>query len=292
MDQHTSLALRVSWVSLIGNVLLAAGKLLAGVLAQSGAMVSDAAHSFSDVCSTVVVMIGVRAASRDEDKEHPFGHERMECVAAIVLSVMLLFTGLLIGVGGVRKLLGGAGQIAVPGTAALVAAVVSILVKEGMFRYTRHYARALRSGALMADAWHHRSDALSSVGALIGIAGARLGVRVLEPIASLVICLMIGKAAVEIFLDAMRKMVDHSADGETEQAVRCCAAAVDGVTRVDSLRTRVFGSRLYVELEIAVDGALPLYQAHAISEQVHDQVERQFSAVKHVTVHVNPDTLL
>ena len=289
MDHSLHHALRVSWVSLICNLLLSAGKLLAGVFAHSGAMISDAAHSFSDVCSTVVVMIGVRAATKDEDAEHPFGHERMECVAAIVLAVMLLFTGLLIGYSGIKKLIGGAENIAVPGVAALVAAVVSIIVKEGMFRYTRRYARILNSGALMADAWHHRSDALSSVGALIGIAGARMGLRVLDPVASLVICVMIGKAAVEIFLDAMQKMVDHSADPETEEALRLCACTVGGVKRIDCLRTRVFGCRVYVELEIAVDGSLPLYDAHAISEQVHDSIEAAFPDVKHVTVHVNPD---
>ncbi len=289
MDHSLHHALRVSWVSLICNLLLSAGKLLAGVFAHSGAMISDAAHSFSDVCSTVVVMIGVRAATKDEDAEHPFGHERMECVAAIVLAVMLLFTGLLIGYSGIKKLIDGAENIAVPGVAALVAAVVSIIVKEGMFRYTRRYARILNSGALMADAWHHRSDALSSVGALIGIAGARMGLRVLDPVASLVICVMIGKAAVEIFLDAMQKMVDHSADPETEEALRFCACTVGGVKRIDCLRTRVFGCRVYVELEIAVDGSLPLYDAHAISEQVHDSIEAAFPDVKHVTVHVNPD---
>ena len=292
MDHSLHHALRVSWVSLICNLLLSAGKLLAGVFAHSGAMISDAAHSFSDVCSTVVVMIGVRAATKDEDAEHPFGHERMECVAAIVLAVMLLFTGLLIGYSGVKKLIGGAEHIAVPGVAALVAAVVSIVVKEGMFRYTRRYARILNSGALTADAWHHRSDALSSVGALIGIAGARMGLRVLDPVASLVICVMIGKAAVEIFLDAMQKMVDHSADPETEEALRYCACTVEGVKRIDRLRTRVFGCRVYVELEIAVDGSLPLYDAHAISEQVHDSIEAAFPDVTHVTVHVNPDERL
>lgn len=288
MQTAAKLALRVSWVSLIVNLLLSAGKLLAGVLAHSGAMVSDAVHSLSDVCSTVVVMIGVRASSKAEDAEHPYGHERMECVAAIVLADLLLLTGLGIGYGGVKAILAGSGELAVPGVAALIAAGVSIVVKEGMFRYTAHYARQLHSGALMADAWHHRSDALSSVGALIGIVGARLGLRVLDPVASVVICVMIVKAAVEIFIDAVKKMVDHSCDAETEARLLACAMEVPDVERVDVLRTREFGNRFYVEMEIAVDSALPLSQAHAIAERVHDSIEAGFPEVKHVVIHENP----
>ena len=288
MQTAAKLALRVSWVSLIVNLLLSAGKLLAGVLAHSGAMVSDAVHSLSDVCSTVVVMIGVRASSKAEDAEHPYGHERMECVAAIVLADLLLLTGLGIGYGGVKAILVGAGELAVPGVAALIAAGVSIVGKEGMFRYTAHYARQLRSGALMADAWHHRSDALSSVGALIGIVGARLGLRVLDPVASVVICVMIVKAAVEIFIDAVKKMVDHSCDAETEARLLACAMEVPDVERVDVLRTREFGNRFYVEMEIAVDSALPLSQAHAIAERVHDSIEAGFPEVKNVVIHENP----
>lgn len=288
MQTGTKLALRVSWVSLIVNLLLAAGKLLAGVLARSGAMVSDAVHSLSDVCSTVVVMIGVRASSKAEDAEHPYGHERMECVAAIVLACLLFLTGLGVGYGGVKAILGGAGERTIPGVAALIAAGVSIVVKEGMFWYTRHYARALRSGALMADAWHHRSDALSSVGALIGIFGARMGYPVLDPLASVVICVLIVKAAADIFRDAVQKMVDHSCDPETEARLRACAMEQPGVERVDVLRTREFGSRIYVEMELAMDSSLSLFEAHEIAERVHDRIEADFPAVKHVVIHENP----
>ena len=141
----------------------------------------------------------------------------------------------------------------------------------------------------MADAWHHRSDALSSVGALIGIAGARHGFPLLDPMASVVICLFIAKAAVDIFVDAVNKMVDHSCDAETEQALRDCAAAHAGVKHIDSLLTREFGSRIYVEMEIALDGRLPLTEAHAIAEQIHDDIEKAFPKVKHIMIHVNPE---
>ena len=181
-------AMRVSTVSIIANFVLTVFKLAAGVIAHSGAMISDAIHSASDVFSTIVVIIGIRISRRDSDKDHPYGHERLECVAAIVLATILAATGLGIGASAVRKIAGGdMDALAVPGMLALVAAFVSILVKEAMYQYTRICARKIDSSALMADAWHHRSDALSSIGALIGIAGARLAFPIMEPVASLVI---------------------------------------------------------------------------------------------------------
>ena len=212
----------------------------------------------------------------------------MECVAAIVLAVVLLITGLLIGQDSIQKIRSAEDSLAVPGLLALAAAVLSILIKEWMFRYTRRSAKEIDSPALMADAWHHRSDALSSVGALIGIAGARMGFPVLDPLAGLVICVFIGKAAYDIFVDAINKMVDHSSDLETEQAIRSCALQHDLVQRIDLLRTREFGNRIYVEMEIAVDGTLSLTKAHDVAEAVHSDIEQSFPKVKHIIIHVNP----
>ena len=288
MQNATRTALRVSWITMAINLLLSAMKLAAGLLAHSGAMVSDAVHSASDVFSTVIVIIGMRAAGKESDREHPYGHERLECVAAIVLAGALLATGLMIGYQGIRSILAPEEDITVPGLAALIAAAVSIGVKEGMFHYTRAAAKQVNSEALMADAWHHRSDALSSIGALIGIAGARLGVPVMDPIASLVICLMIVKAAYDIFRDAVDKMVDRSCDEETEQAIRALALRRDGVMHIDRMMTRQFGNRVYVEMEISVDGEMALRKAHDIAEQVHNEIEQEFPQVKHIMIHVNP----
>ena len=289
MENNSRQALHVSTVSVVVNLLLSAGKLAAGLIAHSGAMVSDAIHSASDVFSTFIVMIGVGISGKAPDREHPYGHERMECVAAIVLAGVLLATGLLIGYTGVRRILTAQSEtLTVPGVLALAAAIVSIVVKEAMFWYTRANARQLGSTALMADAWHHRSDALSSVGALVGIAGARMGLPLLDPLASVVICAFIVKAAVDIFRDAIDRMVDHSCDAATEAQIRGRVEAHPGVRRVDLLRTREFGNRVYVELEIAVDGELPLKEAHGIAEGVHNEVENAFSQVKHIMVHVNP----
>ena len=281
-------ATRVSAVSIAGNAALSLFKLLAGLLAHSGAMVSDAVHSASDVLSSFIVIIGVKLSVREADKEHPYGHERFECVAAIVLAVVLAVTGVLIGYKAVGSLGQKGAEQTVPGLLALVAAAVSIAVKEAMYWYTRYYGKKLNSSALMANAWHHRSDALSSVGALVGIAGARLGHPAMEPLASLLICLFILKAAYDIFRDAMGKMVDRSCDAETEKRLADCVMTQPEVLGIDSLQTRTFGSRAYVDLEIRLDGALSLYEAHEIAERVHDRIEREFPSVKHIMVHVNP----
>ena len=287
-NEFEKTAIRVSLVSVVWNLVLSVFKLIAGFVAHSGAMISDAVHSASDVFSSIIVMIGVRISGKASDKDHPYGHERMECVAAIVLATVLAGTGLGIGYAAVKTLFDGEYASEIPGMLALIAAVVSILVKEAMFWYTRHYAKKIDSSAVMADAWHHRSDALSSVGALIGIGGARLGFPIMEPIASIVICVFIEKAAFDIFKDAIDKMVDKACDEQTEEALRNCALNTKGVERVDLLKTRIFGNKVYVEMEIGADENLSLKDSHAIAENVHDAIEQGWPKIKHILIHVNP----
>ncbi len=285
-----AVATRVSLVSLVINLCLAAFKFAAGLIGRSGAMISDAVHSSSDVLGSLIVIVGVRMSEKTSDKDHPYGHERMEYVASLILAYILAAAGLSIGRQAVSSVISGAYETAAaPGTVALVAAVVSIAVKESLFWYTWRNAKRISSGALKAEAWHHRSDALSSVGALIGIGGAQLGVKVLEPAASIVICLFILKVAVDIFRESVDNMVDHACDAETETAVRACAEAQEGVLGVDGLRTRRFGRKIYVDIEIAADGELSLRAAHDIAQRVHDTIERTFPEVKHIMVHVNPE---
>ncbi|MBQ0018773.1 MAG: cation transporter [Clostridiales bacterium] len=288
-NENKKIANRVSIVSIVANTVLAVFKLFAGIVAHSAAMVSDAVHSASDVFSTFIVMIGVKLASKDADKEHPYGHERMECVAAMILAFLLLATGCGIGWSALRKIVSESyGAMQVPGMLALTAAIASIIIKEAMYWYTRHYALKIDSTALMANAWDHRSDALSSVGALIGIAASRMGYPLADPIASLIIFMFIAKASVNIFRDAMDKMVDHSCDEDTEKAMYECAESVPGVLAIDLIQTRIFGDKIYVDIEIQADGALTLTEAHDITEQVHDEIEKTFPKVKHIMVHANP----
>lgn len=289
-NTEQQVAMHVSGVSIFVNIFLSLFKLLAGVLAHSGAMISDAIHSASDVASTVVVMVGVNMANKQSDKEHQYGHERLECVSSILLAGLLMITGVGIGINGIEKIIAGTSgkNLMIPGKLALAAAVLSLFVKEWMFWYTRAAAKKINSGALMADAWHHRSDALSSVGAFVGILGARLGFPILDPIASVVICLFIAKAAIDIFRDSIDKMVDRSCDEETVQKMRDVIMEVDGVKRIDVIRTRLFGSKIYVDIEIAAEDEITLNAAHTIAEKVHLSIEKNFRNVKHCMVHVNP----
>ena len=279
-DNHfRQVADRVSIVSITGNLILSVFKLIAGIAAHSNAMISDAVHSASDVFSTVVVMIGIRLASKEAD---------MECVAAIILAMILFMTGLGIGREALKNILSGNyGNLQVPGVLALIAAAISIVSKEAMFWYTKVNAARIDSSALLADAWHHRSDALSSVGALIGIAGARLGFPVMDSAASLVIFLFIMKAAYDIFKDAVNKVVDHSCDEETERQIYDRVMRNEAVMGIDSLHTRIFGNRIYIDIEIAVNGSYTLRKSHQIAEEVHEDIEKNFQKVKHIMVHVN-----
>ena len=286
---NEQIAMQVSANSIAVNLMLSIFKLIAGLLASSGAMISDAIHSASDVLSTIIVIIGVKISGKASDEDHPYGHDRFECVASIILGILLGVTGVGIGLTGVQKLIAGHyDTLAIPGILALAAAVISIVVKEIMYWYTRNAAKKINSGALMADAWHHRSDALSSVGSFVGILGARMGFPMLDPLASVVICLFVVKAAVDIFRDAISKMTDKSCDQETVNEMHDCIMNIQGVEDIDLLKTRSFGSKYYVDIEIKADGDKKLWEAHAIAENVHHAIEQQFPLVKHCMVHVNP----
>ncbi len=289
---HTTeerIAVRVSVNSIIVNVVLSVFKFAAGTIAGSGAMISDAVHSVSDVFSTIVVVIGVKMAGKQSDGRHQYGHERLECVASLLLAIALAATGIGIGYTSITKIISADYRVLkVPGLLALAAAVLSIIVKETMYWYTRAAAKRINSGALMADAWHHRSDAMSSVGSFIGIFGARMGYPVLDPVAGTVICIFIVKAAVCIFCDAIGKMTDVACDEKTVRKIYRIAMGQTGVITVDDVKTRMFGNKKYVDLEISQDGKKTLEEAHGIAEAVHDRIESEIEGVKHCMVHVNP----
>lgn len=279
----------LSLVSVIGNAILSGFKMFAGIFGNSGAMISDAIHSFSDVLTTLIAWIGVKVSKRAADDNHPYGHERMECVASLVLGLVLMATGIGVGKVGVENILSKNYEtLAIPSAIALIAAVVSIVGKEAMYWYTRYYAKLINSAAFLADAWHHRSDAFSSIGSLIGIAGAMLGFPVMDSIASVVICLFIVKVAYDILKDALVKMLDTSCGEDYEKKLTEYVLEQKDVLGVDMLHSRMFGNKVYIDLEISVDGDKPLWEAHEVAERVHKNVEQRFSDVKHIMIHVNP----
>ena len=285
--QHKDIASTVSNVGIFGNIILSLLKFAAGILGKSRAMISDAVHSLSDVFSTVIVMIGIRISRKEADEDHPYGHDRFECVAAEVLAIILVVTACFIGYTSIQHMIAGDYET-FPGPVSLWMAAVSVAVKEAMYWYTVINARKTGSVALMASAWHHRSDALSSVGSFIGIFFARKGYYFMDPLAGIVICLFIFKAAYDIFKQAVDEMVDRSISEEEQEKIKGEVLSVEGVERIDLFSTRQFGSGAYIDIEIAVDGDMSLRDSHAIAENVHDLIERDFADVKHIMVHVNP----
>lgn len=288
--ENEKIALKVSLTSIIVNVFLTIIKLFAGVVGHSSAMISDAIHSASDVLSTFVVIIGVKFSNKEADANHPYGHERLECVAAIILAIMLAATGLGIGISAIQRIskYKESSSFIMPTLITLLAAVISIVTKEILYWYTRGAAKKINSGALMADAWHHRSDALSSIASFIGVFGARHDFPLLDPITSVVICLFVLKVSFDIFKDAIDKMLDKSCDQETIEHITNIILKENGVINIDDLKTRLFGDKIYIDIEIGVAGHLPLIDAHEIANNVHDNIESSIPLVKHCMVHVNP----
>ncbi len=282
---------KVTSVGVFGNIILSLFKLLAGIFGNSSAMISDAVHSLSDVFATAIAFAGVKVSKRNADSGHPYGHERFESLATMLLGVVLLVTGVGIGIGGVEsatEILNGTSTASPPEAIALAAAAFSIITKESMFWYTRHYAKILMSDAFMADAWHHRSDAISSVAALIGIGGSMLGVPVLEPAASVIIAFFIAAVAVGLLKDSLNQLLDVSVGLEFEDELREFVSKQRGIEGVDMVRSRRFGNRICIDLEVQVDGQLTLEEAHAYAENVRLAVLESYPMIKFVTVHENP----
>ena len=285
-EERFKIGISISKITIFINIILSAIKLLAGILGRSGAMIADGIHSLSDVLSTIAVMVGLKLAKEPADEDHPYGHEKMEPIMAKMLAGILLITALLIGFNGIKSIING--TTVIPQKIAVYAAILSIIVKEWMYRYTLRGAKKIDSSALIADAWHHRSDAFSSIGTFIGITGARMGYPILDPIASLVICIIITRVAINIYKQAIDQLVDHSADANTIQKIKNEIEETNGVMNLDELKTRVHGNRLYVDVEICVSNNLSVCEAHEIAERVHYATESLDNRIKHCMVHVNP----
>lgn len=287
MKNNEKIAIKVSVISIILNCLLTLIKFISGVISKSSAMISDSVHSLSDVLSTFVVIIGVKISNKKADSDHPYGHERIECVSAIILSGMLFIIGALIGINGIKNVTNSS-NLVMPGVLALIASIISIISKEAMYQYTIRVSKKINSAALKADAWHHRSDALSSIGSFIGILGSRLGFKIFDPLASVIISLCIIKVSIDIFKDAIDKMVDKSCDKEVIDKVISVIEKNESVKNIDDIKTRKFGNKAYVDVEISVDENLLLKDAHKVAEEIHNSVENEINIVKHCMVHVNP----
>ena len=282
-------SIRNSIFSILANAALSAVKLAAGIYGNSKSLIADAVHSLSDVAATLIVMLALLISGKAPDRNHEYGHQRYESLASLFLSIILGYVGVSIGINGIKSIISGSFKtLPAPNIYTVFAAALSILVKEFMFRRTMYVAKKEKSNALKADAWHHRSDALSSVGSLAGIALAKLGFPIMDSVAAIIICVFIMKMAVSILIDAVKSLTDCAAPPEMETEIRDSAESVEGVIKVDDLKTRIFGSGFYADLEIEVDGSKTLDEAHEIAEAVHDRVTSGFPDIWHCMVHVNP----
>lgn len=284
--ENAKLGTRASLITISVNIVLCIFKMLAALLGKSSAMLADAVHSLADILTTVMVIIGLKVSSKAADTTHPYGHEKFEPIFSKIMSFILIFTGASIGYRALMDLV--SGNLNYPGRIALIAAAVSIFVKEFMYWYTIKIAKKIKSVTMETDAWHHRSDALSSIGTFLGILGARMGLKVLDPIAGLLVSFLIIKIGIEYYLKSINELVDHSAEDNIIRQIEYIASNVPGVINIVNLKTRSFGNKVYADIEISVDGDLTVNEGDKIAENVHGLIEDNISDIKHCLVKLKP----
>lgn len=275
------------------NALLVAFKFVAGIMGHSAAMVADAVHSLSDFVTDIIVLVFVHISGKPKDKSHDYGHGKFETLAMTFIGFVLFLVAIGIVYEGLVKIAAWAGgeQLKAPGLLALWAALLSIFVKEATFRYSIRKARELDSQALEANAWHHRSDALSSIGTALGIGGAIfLGQKwaVLDPLASVIVGFFIVKVSIQVLRSGFGDLTEQSLPDEVEQEILQLAGSVPGVVEPHDLRTRRIGNHYAIELHILMDGNIPLLEAHDRASEVEDLLRRHYGKETHVVVHVEP----
>lgn len=277
-----------------GNLALCAFKAVAGILGRSSAMVADAVHSLSDLVSDIVVLVMVRVASKSKDKSHDYGHGKFETLATLAVSLLLLVVGAKLMAGAVERILSVArgGSLEAPGRIALLAAIVSIAIKELLYQWTARVGKRVDSQAMVANAWHHRSDALSSVGSAIGIGGAiLLGGKwtILDPLVGAVISIVILVVAVKMAIPAINELTEASLPEETEDRILSIIKSVPGVDNVHDLRTRRIGPDIIVDVHVVVDPEMTVAAAHDITTVAEEAVRKEFGSGTQLSIHVEPN---
>ena len=278
---------KVTIQSILWNIFLTIIKIFAGIFGKSSAMISDGLHSASDIISSVGVLIGNKIAKTPNDKEHNYGHEKAETLVSFLLSILLIIVSLKIGWGALQSLFN-LDSVQVPTALPLIVSIISIGIKEYQYRITIRIANRINSPSLKADAWHHRSDALSSIAAFIGIGGAMLGFKALDPIASIVVALFVAKVGFDILKDSRNELMDYSIDDEQEEQIRKIAEKIDGVINLGELRTRKHGAMAYVDLTICVNKDLTVLEGHELAHKIEKYIINEMKFVKGITVHVEP----
>lgn len=288
---------KVTFVTLVGsvvNIILTVFKIFAGVLGRSTAMIADGIHSLSDLMSDIVVIVFVKISAKGRDKDHDYGHGKFETFATLIISLMLIVVAVNLMSGGInkiRQILDG-GEVSSPGMIALWAAVASIVLKEILYRYTIIQGKALNSPMMIANAWHHRSDAFSSVGSLLGIAGAIfLGDKfvILDPITGCVISIFILVMAVKMSVPAIKELLDVSLPDDVEEKIEATAKSVKGVVDLHELKTRREGPGIIMEGHLVLDSEISLKEAHNISKKVEESLRKEFGTETQISLHLEPE---
>ena len=287
METRYDEANKVTIQSIIWNVVLTVIKIFSGIVGKSNAMVADGLHSASDIISSVGVLIGNKVAKAPNDKEHNYGHEKAETLVSFLLSILLIVVSLKIGFNALKSLFN-LDRVQVPTLLPLIVSIISIAIKEYQYRITIKVANKINSPSLKADAWHHRSDALSSIAAFIGIGGALLGFKALDPIASIAVALFVAKVGFDILKDSANELMDYSIDEDQEKQIVNIAENTDGVINLGEIRTRKHGATAYVDLTICVNKNLTVYEGHEIATKLEKRIIKEMQFVKGITVHVEP----
>ena len=285
---------RVTLCGAVCNLLLSVLKLVAGIVGRSSAMIADAVHSFSDIITDLIVLIMVNVSARGRDRDHDYGHGKYEPLATAAISVILLIVGAEIMAGGIRKikLILAGGEIQTPGLVALVAAILSIAVKEGLYQWNSRVGKRLDSTAMVANAWHHRSDALSSIGSAVGIGGALiLGGKwiILDPIVACIISVVIIVVAVKMSYPAIRQLTDASLPDDVEDRIVSIMESVNGVGNVHELKTRRNGPDYIIAAHLVVNPQMTVKEAHDITTEAEIRIKKEFGPKTQVSLHVEPD---
>lgn len=287
MDNRFDEANKVTLLSILWNVILTIIKLLAGILGRSSSMIADAMHSASDIISSIGVLIGNKIAKTPNDKDHNYGHEKAETLVSFLLSLLLIFVSLKIGYDGVKSLFH-LDQVKIPTILPLVVSVISIVIKEYQYRITIKVANKINSPSLKADAWHHRSDALSSIAAFIGIGGSMLGFKALDPLAAIVVALFVAKVGFDILKDSANELMDSSISEDEESKIIEIAKNTAGVIHLGELKSRKHGAMAYLDLTICVNKNLTVFEGHEIASNLEKCLIESMRFIKGITIHVEP----
>jgi len=279
---------KATWWGIIVNLLLSIGKLVVGYIGHSQALIADGLHSLSDLISDGMVLMATHHSNSDADEDHPYGHARYETVATITLAILLTIVGIGIGIDAVNRLMDSQ-SLAVPAMMTLWVAGASILSKEVLFQYTMIVARRVKSKMLEANAWHHRSDAISSIVVFVGIAGAILGYPILDSIAAIIVAVMICKIGWELGHQSFQELVDTGLDAETLAQISSAIRNINGVNELHMLRSRRMGHNVLVDVHILVSPRLSVSEGHQISEAVEATLAKNFDDINDVTVHIDPE---